>query len=331
MKKLILIFLMCSVTYAADTKLTDLTLLGSAACSDDELIYVVDDPNGTPVSRKIARYEFLLGWGGSTNITTLGTVTTGVWNAGAVTSSGTVEGATITEGGAGVPNLDEIDWVAAAEMADADHGDVAWSGGAAEVQSATVNDAATITYYVGLWDSDTGSNVLVYTDTELAYTEATGTLAATVFSGSGASLTSLDGEQITADTIDDDSIDFGSGADQVDLADIPGGTAGANAFDFGGADLEIPQASPAVPGVDGGIELDFTDGTMVIQHGAAHAELGGATDVVFGRLIKSCVNDVLTVKAVNSIQFPHGVVITAIYLGISSDTGYVLTVQNFDD
>jgi len=68
--------------------------------------------------------------------------------------------------------------------------------------------------------------------------------------------------------------------------------------------------------------------------------LGGATDVVVGKLIRSWgatifepdnVNDVLTVKAINSIEFPHGVVITAVYLGVSSDTGYVLTVQNFDD
>jgi hypothetical protein len=110
--------------------------------------------------------------------------------------------------------------------------------------------------------------------------------------------------------------------------------------DFGGADLEIPQASPGAPDADGEIEYDFTDGKLVIQHGSAHAELGGSTDVAVTGLIKSWggtifapdqVNDVITVKAVNSIEFPHGVVITAVYLGISSDTGYVLTVQNFDD
>ena len=109
---------------------------------------------------------------------------------------------------------------------------------------------------------------------------------------------------------------------------------------FGGGDLELPQASPAVPDADGEIEVDFTDGTVVIQHGAAHAELGGSTDVVIGKLIKSFsatifapdgVNDVITVKAINSIEFPHGVVITAVYLGIASDTNYTLTVQNFDD
>jgi hypothetical protein len=105
-------------------------------------------------------------------------------------------------------------------------------------------------------------------------------------------------------------------------------------------DLVIPQASPAVPAVDGGVEIDFTDGTLVVQHGSAHAELGASTDVVVGKLIKSFggtlfepdnINDVMTVFPVNSIEYPHGIVITAIYLGISSNTTYTLTVQNFDD
>lgn len=127
---------------------------------------------------------------------------------------------------------------------------------------------------------------------------------------------------------------------QIDTKGAHAGQVWTGAHDFGGADLELPQATPAVPDADGEIELDFTDGTMVVQHGAAHAELGGATDLVMGKMIKSFggtifepdgINDVMTVKAVNSIEFPHGIVITAIYLGIASNTTYTLTVQNFDD
>jgi hypothetical protein len=126
-------------------------------------------------------------------------------------------------------------------------------------------------------------------------------------------------------------------ADVADFAEADGDVYTGD-HDFGGADLELPQGQ--TPDTDGDIDLDFTDGKLVIQHGSAHAELAGSTDVVMGSLITSWggtiiapdgVNDVFTVKAINSIQFPHGVVITAIYLGISSDTGYVLTVQNFDD
>jgi len=51
MKKLIVLMtiLLASVVYAADTKLTDLTLLYTPASVDR--MYVVDDPNGTPLSR----------------------------------------------------------------------------------------------------------------------------------------------------------------------------------------------------------------------------------------------------------------------------------------
>ena len=48
-----------------------------------------------------------------------------------------------------------------------------------------------------------------------------GTMIASGGSGDGSGLTSLDGENITNDTIDDDSIDFGIGTDQVSALDVP--------------------------------------------------------------------------------------------------------------
>lgn len=212
------------------------------------------------------------------------------------------------------------------------------------------------------------------TGTNLAFASSTGVLTATEFSGGGASLTAIDaatGDSATAffdagtiehewggleadinaytglvaitggstAEVDSKSELEGHIADVADFAEADGDVYTGNA-DFGGGDLELPQASPAVPDADGEIEVDFTDGKVVIQHSSAHAELGAATDVAMGTLIKSWggtiiapdgVNDVITVKAINSIEFPHGVVITAIYLGVSSDTNYTLTVQNFDD
>lgn len=154
---------------------------------------------------------------------------------------------------------------------------------------------------------------------------------------------SIDGEQIAADTIDDDSIDFGSGADQVDIADIPGGTAGANNFDFAAADVELPQASPAAPDADGEIEVDMTDGSLVIQNSSSHAELGASTDVVYGKIIKSWGKtyafpdslqseiDNWPFMAVESSEFPHGIVITDIYLKTSAASTYAVNVENWDD
>ncbi|NJO00340.1 MAG: hypothetical protein HC880_00490 [Bacteroidia bacterium] len=48
----------------------------------------------------------------------------------------------------------------------------------------------------------------------------TGTVTGT-FVGDGSGLTALNGENIQNDTIDDDSIDFGTGADQVSASDMP--------------------------------------------------------------------------------------------------------------
>ena len=52
MKKLILMILLFpSVLYAADTKVTALTEL--TAIADADILYVVDDPGGSPLSKKI--------------------------------------------------------------------------------------------------------------------------------------------------------------------------------------------------------------------------------------------------------------------------------------
>jgi hypothetical protein len=64
------------------------------------------------------------------------------------------------------------------------------------------------------------------------------------------------------DSIGDAEIDWGSSAGQVDLADVPGGTAGASAFDFGGAtSLEIPNSDDPDVDATGEISLD-TDGWL---------------------------------------------------------------------
>ncbi|MEE9365884.1 MAG: hypothetical protein V3W44_04270 [Dehalococcoidales bacterium] len=108
-------------------------------------------------------------------------------------------------------------------------------------------------------------------------------------------------------------------------------------------DLVIPQASPAVPGVDGAVEVDFTDGALVMQHGSAHAELASATDVVMGKLIKSytatlAMPDLLQAeidnwlfKPIDAREFPHGIVVTAIYLATSASSTFAINVENWDD
>lgn len=146
-------------------------------------------------------------------------------------TAGTLEAATITEGGQAVWNASETDildsghYIAASidnehlannavdseelaagsidqahfavdvigvdEMENVDHGDVQWSGGDADVESMDLGDASTGTYYLGLFADDTGTSRPIYADAPLSYAQATGTLAATEFSGGGASLTGV--------------------------------------------------------------------------------------------------------------------------------------------
>ena len=73
----LIILLLAVVTYAVDTKLSDLTKLAQG--NDDLLLYCVTDPNVTPLDRYIPWEELILPWDGSANITTLGTIATGIW------------------------------------------------------------------------------------------------------------------------------------------------------------------------------------------------------------------------------------------------------------
>jgi len=68
---------------------------------------------------------------------------------------------------------------------------------------------------------------------------------------------------IGADKVLDTMVNWGAGADQVDLADIPGGISGAQVWDFGGAtSLELPQSDTPVTDVAGEIALD----TLITDH-----------------------------------------------------------------
>lgn len=112
----------------------------------------------------------------------------------------------ITISGSGTVFTLDDSTVTAAKMANADHGDVAWSGGTATVQAATGSFSV-------------GTNLDV---------------AGTIQAGSGNhDLTNaaglIDGEKIQDDTIDDDSIDFSD----VTLADITFDVGSVDTTEFG--------------------------------------------------------------------------------------------------
>lgn len=68
---LITVILCGSLLFAANTKVSDMTLL--VIGNDDFLLYGVNDPNGTPVDRAIGLEELSLG------ITQIGIIATGTW------------------------------------------------------------------------------------------------------------------------------------------------------------------------------------------------------------------------------------------------------------
>ena len=106
-----------TVLWAADVKWSAVTVQNDA--DTDDRIMILDDPNGTAANFMVPRNFFLLDWPGSVNLTTFAVD--------GVDSDDIADGA-----------IDQlhfaVDVIGVDEMADIDHGDVAWSGGTASVQ-----------------------------------------------------------------------------------------------------------------------------------------------------------------------------------------------------
>ena len=82
MKKCLLILLICASAWgydANDANLVDLTAVTTTTSTD--LLYILVDSEGTPLDRAITRNNLLDNWVGDVNVTTLGTIATGTWNA----------------------------------------------------------------------------------------------------------------------------------------------------------------------------------------------------------------------------------------------------------
>ena len=256
---------------------------------------------------------------GTPTITTAktGTVTNYTWGKTGAVDVLSMEADTITEGGVGVPNLDEIDWVAAAEMADADHGDVAWSSGDATVQSMTVNDAGAGTYYLGVFAADTGVDQPIYTDGALSYTQATGTLAATEFSGGGASLTAINAA--TGDSATD-FFDAGEIADARISDTLTSSSCTGNAATATSAATVAIDEDPTNE-VASGMTTTFTAATNVVFGDVCYIDSAGKMEIGDADAIasSSCIGmAIATISADASGNF--------LLVGIACDTDWDWTV-----
>lgn len=289
MKKfLILLFILfiATASYGADTEVQDLDAISSPASGD--MLYIVDDPTGTPASKHITLGNLLVDGlipnditidsataAGTATVATTVTITDNESTAennpivfvedgdldggnlglesdgtcyytpstGVITTTGFAGALTgnVTgdcSGNAGTATA------LASNPTDCDPGEFAnaidASGNltcAAPAGSGDVTSVGDCTEGACLdGSSDGGTNILFY-DADGATTITVGNntgavaLSLPIVSGTlltadgvGTALTALNGENIQDNTIDDDSIDFGSGADQVDTDDLPEGS-----------------------------------------------------------------------------------------------------------
>jgi len=148
-----------------------------------------------------------------------------------------------------------------------------------------VNDATTGTYYLGMYAEDTGASLPIYTDGSLSYTQATGTLAATDFSGSGDGITDLSAAAIGAASASLDDAD--ASVEWEDAADLEstGAITIANLIDGGssaidGDKIEITATWDNItPDSAGCAQADSDDDLSAILEGIDDAlgAAGGAT------------------------------------------------------
>ena len=143
---------------------------------------------------------------GSTSLVTLGTVTTGTWNATAIGA---------TYGGTGLTTYITGDTLYASatntlsKLAVGSTGQVLTVAGgvptwANTTAATTITDDTTTasTRYINFTSATSGSLSTIYTSsTKLQYNPSTGVLTSTGFSGSGASLTSLNASNISSGTV----------------------------------------------------------------------------------------------------------------------------------
>ncbi len=172
------------------------------------------------------------------------------------------------------------------------------------------------------WEGLTASHLLTVPD--LTITTGNNLIIGTTQWDSAAADT-INGAYLEADSVDALAIDWGSGANQIDLGDIPGGTAPASAFNFGAAtDLEIPQDQTV--NVDGEITVDGTTGQFRYHDGTAERVVSYQKEL--------CVTLENPVEADDNIPFftpRRNITVTDIVCRVDTGTSINLTISNGTD
>lgn len=167
---------------------------------------------------------------------------------------------------------------------------------AGDLSAVDIDTSAEIIAIVG---DETGTGALVFATSPTFVTPALGTIA----SGVGTALTALNGENIQDDTIDDDSIDFGTGADQVSAVDIPI--------------------------ADAGSLITATDLEAALQEMAANLRTESETFTIVEPDTTQGVTDIVPLKHFPAEKYPSGVTMISIHVGASA--AYTSETFNFEE
>jgi hypothetical protein len=133
-----------------------------------------------------------------------------------------------------------------------------------------------------------------------------------------------------ADDVDDGDIDWGSGGGQVDLADIPGGTAGANAFIFTSASLALPSGTNPTVDAAGEMAWETDDTCYRVWDGGANRAI--TTAKFFSMTIDNPDNltkDTVMVLPVNAEMFPFGIKMLSVGIKTWAATSYSVNFMEY--
>ena len=266
----ILLFL-AMIIYAADTKVSELSMISVPDSND--LVYMVDDPCGTPASKAIPWGDFFAGYAGGSDIVTVGTIAAGVWNGTAIDISDYTNLAvgshlsltddTLDALTANVANGDDVNIPTCDNVYD-------WVISLNYLTTVDVSDDTNLTAgtHVSLVDDTFDALVDTVADgddvnlptCDNVYDFVIGlSYLSTVDISDNTNLTAGDHISLTDDDLDVDD-DFLQNT----------GDSGTGAYDFGGADsFEIPNSNNPTTDAAGEIAWDANDFGLEVYDGSA--------------------------------------------------------------
>lgn len=137
---------------------------------------------------------------------------------------------------------------------------------------------------------------------------------------------------IGTDIIDDTHIDWGNTGNQIDLADIPGGTAPASNFNFANATFfRLPAVNNPSTTAEGHAAWDANDDAIEVYSGD---EAESALIPMYQKLnaliiAPDGVNDQVAIMHVDALMYPFGIEIDQVSISLPADAAYTMVFEEW--